>query len=59
MNSLYDKIHYWLTDYVDPDLLPSVSAMMYHIAVKHSKVSFGIGLALGFVAGIVVLRWAS
>jgi hypothetical protein len=57
MNSLYDKIRYWLTDYVHKDELPGVSAMIYNIAKKYSWAAFRVGLILGLIIGCLLIQW--
>lgn len=57
LNSIYEKMHYWLESYVDRSDLDGVAAMCAHIASKHGKTSFAIGLVLGFIAGVIILQW--
>lgn len=59
LTSLYEKMRYWLESYVNKSELDGVAAMCTHIATQHGKTSFAIGLVLGFIAGVLVLRWAS
>lgn len=56
---MYDKMRYWLEAYVDKSDLDGVAAMCAHIASRHGKTSFAIGLVIGLFAGVIALRWAS
>lgn len=57
LSSLYEKMHYWLEAYVSKSELDGVAAMCTHIATKHSKTSFAIGLVVGLFAGVILLQW--
>lgn len=58
MNSLFDKIHYWLGDYTKPEERHHVALLMYNIAKKYNWAAFRWGLFIGFAFGILLLQWA-
>jgi hypothetical protein len=57
--SLRERFRDWLAAYLRGEELEGVTSYLVHHAQKHSKISFGMGFAIGICFTVIILKWIS